>query len=760
MDNLHFFMLNIILKVIFCAFIRIRGRQLTDQVIDICDECAKTGKKIYRCGKCGASLCIHSVRIHKCERSVYKGKPKVSEGDKNISKAFWKEMLKTEKKFEIVIQSDLTFYVDYPYHPFTELSAWIPVRRNSYKTESSTTSFNAEEMFEHLAKDTENNYHRKFYYDSTKRSWAGDEFYVWFTQWKRMSRPYWDRPSNKRKTKFSLEFPQLAYEDIKLLEKSGCTVTYEDGAKEKIDRAIKTALSKFVVEVEARERNFIIRWSEDFNKWFYTFLEVFLRYMAIKEEEDSDEYISCIKQVGPREIEVAYWAEFRANYFWYKLSEFLKETDIPLFNLKYLPYERKSAHWPTGEQPQATYKLRPYQQEAIDLWLNDNMFGTIQLPTGAGKTLIGIEAIRVTNERTLILVPNLALVDQWVEQISNMLAVPVSVIGVFNGQRKEFRNHPVVVSTYQLLSQYLQDFLAKSDSDVVSRRDQDLVDDTIGLFNNKFGLIITDEAHHIQAETFRLIAMNLQIPRRLSLSATVEESQHSSLVIGIMGPIVFNIGYGSLSQDGFIAPLCFTRIAIPLTQEEKKELKEKNNSLSAQGKITRSSTNKFNALLKIVESKLTEQILIYTSRVTHAKKIYTFLKKNNIDSRVITGEIEAKELTSVLEKFKSKKINILILVKMLNEGFDAPADTIIITSGSRNKREQIQRVGRATRPGKVAKLFELVIDGNDLEYEIDIAKARDISNIINPSIQEKLFPDGFNKEIKKLIKDLEAVYVQ
>jgi superfamily II DNA or RNA helicase len=100
----------------------------------------------------------------------------------------------------------------------------------------------------------------------------------------------------------------------------------------------------------------------------------------------------------------------------------------------------------------------------------------------------------------------------------------------------------------------------------------------------------------------------------------------------------------------------------------------------------------------------------------------------------------------------------MVLVKMLNEGFDAPADTIIIASGTRNRREQIQRIGRATRPGKVAKLFELIIDPLELDYELEVAKTRDVSDVIEPHVQETLMSRKLISKIEKLVNKVEISF--
>ncbi|UCG01860.1 MAG: DEAD/DEAH box helicase [Candidatus Heimdallarchaeota archaeon] len=655
------------------------------------------------------------------------------------------------------IQDDLTFLVEFPWYPFTKLNAWIPTRRPHYKSERER-SINVEELFLYLEHETNAvDYDRKFFYSP----WVQEQFNIWQRKWKTHN-GYWEQNRTHRATKFELQFPQLAQEDLEILRKAGCKVTFAAGALEKLKKLEKEASKDFNITIETHDDRLRIHWNKEFNKWFHSLLNVFARFMAIRSEDDPQaDFIPCIHQIGPHEIQVDYWAAFRANHFWHEVHQAIKKTDHPpLFDLQYQPYQPSTKEYNFSMEPK--YTLRTYQQEAMEEWKDNRYYGSIQLPTGAGKSLIGIDAIRHVHERTLILVPNLALVDQWVDFTSKFLSIPVSQIGIFNGQKKAFREYPVVISTYQLLSQYLQDLHAykSSDSSTKPLREKILVEDTIGFFTHKFGLLIADESHHIQAETFRQIALDLEIPRRLALSATIEKSVHSSLVIATLGPIIYKVGYGLLAREGFIAPIYFKRIHIPLTSDEKEYLNRKGKR--AYGKVSRQASNKLLAIRKLLEAPVTSQTLIFTSRIKHAMKIHSFLKEHGIESTVLTGHtvMNDRELNQILDQFRQSKIQTLVLVKMLNEGFDAPADTIIIASGTRNRREQIQRVGRATRPGKVAKLFELIIDPLELNYEFEVAQARDISDVIEPQVQDLLLPIEIKEEIEKVVDDIKLSFYE
>ena len=66
---------------------------------DICDDCAENNGKIYKCSKCGAQLCRHTIRPHVCSptnlglRSVRSSRLK--RGD--ISEQGWQRFIRKNK---------------------------------------------------------------------------------------------------------------------------------------------------------------------------------------------------------------------------------------------------------------------------------------------------------------------------------------------------------------------------------------------------------------------------------------------------------------------------------------------------------------------------------------------------------------------------------------------------------------------------------------------------------------------------------------
>ena len=138
-------------------------------------------------------------------------------------------------------------------------------------------------------------------------------------------------------------------------------------------------------------------------------------------------------------------------------------------------------------------ELRDYQQQAIQNWEKSSMRGCVILPTGAGKTAIGIKAIQTVNASTLVIVPTIDLMEQWENNITKYLTSnqnPQNIsVGKLGGGEENIQS--ITIATYD--SAYIR---ASS-------------------IGNQFKLIIFDEVHHLPAPGYRLIAEQFIAPYRL-----------------------------------------------------------------------------------------------------------------------------------------------------------------------------------------------------------------------------------------------------
>jgi DNA or RNA helicases of superfamily II len=373
---------------------------------------------------------------------------------------------------------------------------------------------------------------------------------------------------------------------------------------------------------------------------------------------------------------------------------------------------------PLGHLPKLEVKLRDYQQEAIENWCLEKR-GSIVLPTGAGKTIIGLKIIEIVNSPTLIIVPTLDLIKQWTKILSLNFDIEIGNIG---GGTENIQ--PITVSTYD--SAYIK---AQS-------------------IGNKFMLIVFDEVHHLPAPSYRLIAETFVAPFRLGLTATIEREDHLEEDFPyLVGKSRFQITAKELAESNYLAKYTIERKQTFMSVEEYRKYKEnmaiyhaclkkiglkmnshnafkrlimissKNimarRSLMARNKaidIALNSKSKMNEIRKILVENKDIKTIIFTQ---HNKLVYEI--SNVFLIPFITHKSSKEEREDVLTGFKDGRYKAIVTSKVLDEGIDVPdAQLGILVSGTGSSREFIQRLGRLLRPkndNKQALLIEIVSSG-------------------------------------------------
>ncbi len=380
---------------------------------------------------------------------------------------------------------------------------------------------------------------------------------------------------------------------------------------------------------------------------------------------------------------------------------------------------------PIGDDVRLLVELRPYQVEALEAWRRNKYRGVIALPTGAGKTIVALAAIAELKAPTLIVVYTREQLKQWIEKIKSVLSIPAWDVGAYYGEEK--RLAPVTVTTYQ----------------TAWRRVEELRD--------RFSLLIVDEAHHLPAEKFRLIAENILAPYRMGLSATPEREDglHTEL-FRLMGGLVYRKSASELAEQGFLASYRIVVKYVTLTPKEAQRYRELRKlyselaggrdvneliKLAAAGderaskalkvlnemrKIVANAENKLKLAKKIAEEEVAKgsKVIIFTQYVEQAKKLGVML-----GAPVITGKTEKFKRDLALQLFKTGRAKILVVTTVGDEGLDIPdANVGIMLSSPASRRQFIQRLGRLLRPApgkKEAILYEIVVKGT-----LEEAKAR------------------------------------
>lgn len=379
-----------------------------------------------------------------------------------------------------------------------------------------------------------------------------------------------------------------------------------------------------------------------------------------------------------------------------------------------LPMEDRAARFKPYPLPlQQALTPYPHQQAALEAWKKSGGRGVIELPTGAGKTLLAVMAMTHLNRPALIVVPTLDLMAQWHTVLSKHFNVPVGMLG--GGQSSQ---EAISVTTY--------------DSAAVQTE----------FHGNRFGLLICDECHHLPTPRYRFIAEGSIAPYRLGLSATLERADGGEqLCQELLGPWVHQTDIASL-QGRFLAPYEVKHLEVPLLPEEQRLYDEARACYLAfvrsrgfhfgapaawaqfiaesqrseegrtayrayreQRRIALTSRAKIEVLWKLLRTHREDRVLVFTD---DNETVYTLATQLLLPA--LTHHTPVKERKALLMAFASGELPVLLTSRVLNEGVDVPeANVGIILSGSGSVREHVQRLGRILRkkPGKKAVLYEV-----------------------------------------------------
>ncbi|AUG47143.1 DNA repair helicase [Haloarcula taiwanensis] len=361
------------------------------------------------------------------------------------------------------------------------------------------------------------------------------------------------------------------------------------------------------------------------------------------------------------------------------------------------------------------YDLRDYQQAALDAWREADDRGCLELPTGSGKTVIGIAALVALGTPALIVVPTIDLLEQWQRELQREFDQPVGRMG--GGEQ---RIEDITVSTYD--SAYL-------------RADE---------LGDRFGLVVFDEVHHLGGEGYRDIARLFAAPARLGLTATFERADGAHEVIEeLVGPLVRRVSVDDLAGE-HLADYDIKRIEVSLTPDERERYEEQQGIFTdKQSNIQLRSGSDYQELVKrsgndpaareallakqrarevmmnaqrkvdrlatILDRHRGDRIIVFTA---HTDLVYRLSEQFLIPA--ITHETGASERREILERFRDGTYSRVVTANVLDEGVDVPdANVAVVLSGSGSEREFTQRLGRILRPkadsGR-ALLYELVTE--------------------------------------------------
>lgn len=344
--------------------------------------------------------------------------------------------------------------------------------------------------------------------------------------------------------------------------------------------------------------------------------------------------------------------------------------------------------------------IREYQKNSARALVGDKRpgtgFGTIVLPCGAGKTIVGMEIMEMLKTSTLIITTNISAVHQWIDELLDKTDLTSDEVAEYSGETKTIKQ--VTVATYQVLTW---------------RPDKDGPYPHFSIFHKRhWGLIIYDEVHMLPAPVFRVVA-ELQAVRRVGLTATlVREDGCEGHVFSLVGPKRYDVPWKELEREHWIASAECIEVRVDLPSES--EIDYAVASPREKHKIASMNKAKLPIVKEIIEKCPTDKILVIGQYLSQLEEI-----AKELDCILITGKTPNSQRDKIYSDFREGKIKVLVVSKVANFAIDLPDASLAIqvsgTFGSR--QEEAQRLGRILRPKEQKSRFFTLITRNTVEEQ-------------------------------------------
>lgn len=386
-------------------------------------------------------------------------------------------------------------------------------------------------------------------------------------------------------------------------------------------------------------------------------------------------------------------------------------------------------------------KLRDYQKEAINAWMENNYHGFYVMATGTGKTWTAIfsakQLIETHSAMIVICAPYKHLVRQWADDVEK--AFPNAHLIMVSSENPSWEKQ---ISQEIIRKQYNKD-------------NQIIVISTIASFkmprfmaaikkSKDDKLLIVDEAHRF---TERSDELKTAFKYMLGLSATPysgSSAQKGAELMAWFGGQVFNLPIEVALERGFLVPYNYYPIYVQASEDEEGRFKYhtqkilscfKNGHCVNPDLLVKSLRNRLRviAMAEEKQSQIDEiighveekdHIVVYCGdgkmfddnageELRHIQLVKRVLSSHGYKASQFTATENMTTRMELVDAFNKGEISALAAIRCLDEGINIPSiKSALILSSNDDYREFVQRRGRILRTygsKKYANIYDVVV---------------------------------------------------
>ena len=357
----------------------------------------------------------------------------------------------------------------------------------------------------------------------------------------------------------------------------------------------------------------------------------------------------------------------------------------------------KSGSWTLDKPP------RSWQSEALAAW-QKSLRGIVAVVTGGGKTTFAQMCMQVFHDRFpdgrfVVIVPTLALMDQWYVSLREDLHIQHEDIAFYSGEG--------LPKSFSLVNLMVVNTARTWASRIAS---------------NGPCMLIVDECHRAASDA-NALALSGNPTAALGLSATPER-EHDDLfqrvLVPALGPIVYRYDYNRALEDQVIVPFDLANVSITMTDEEQRRydiatkdvartlrhfeangtsLDNLKTKMRLRARIATESIQRIPAVIRLAEQERGGRIIVFHETIRAAETILSILQARTFNATIYHSRLNPVLRRDNLRLYRMGAFDTLVTCRALDEGINIPETNVaIIASSTASSRQRIQRMGRVLRP--------------------------------------------------------------
>ena len=375
----------------------------------------------------------------------------------------------------------------------------------------------------------------------------------------------------------------------------------------------------------------------------------------------------------------------------------------------------------TSEVDPKTWRLnrppRDWQSKALEVW-QQSLRGIASVVTGGGKTTFAHMCMQVFRERYpngrfVIVVPTLALVDQWYVSLREDLMVPDELIAVFSGEDRPKHFGAVNLMVVNTARTYASKVSEQYDT-----------------------MLIVDECHRAASQS-NALALKGNHKATLGISATPNreyDDLFNAALVPALGPVIFKYEYDQALRDGVIVPFDLINVSTDMTSEEQRKYDDATSDISRtfqkvqsgdvsrdllvrklqrRARLAASSIQRIPVTIRLAEQHRDNRLIIFHESIHSAENILEILLARRFSATIYHSQISGELRRDNLRLYRRGLFSVLVTCRALDEGINVPeTEVAIVASSTGSVRQRIQRLGRVLRPatGKTrARIYTIYV---------------------------------------------------